>query len=136
MMMRRCTIDLLLLLLSLSRRNIFMGGSRRRNSLAACRGDGRVLRLARGRTARGRAARGVLRLGAATAAGDQVAGAIARFSRRSSSSNFETIVVPMMIHGGALAERWMISSNWSGNGRKACSGARGHRRARLRGLFT
>ena len=132
MMMRRGTIDLLLLLLHVNRRNIFMGGSRRRNPLAARCGDSRVLRLARGRAA--------LRRGASTAAaaGDQVAGAIARIAWRR-SSNFETIVVPMMVRGGALAaERWMISSNWSGNGRIAWagSGARGHRRARLRGLFT
>ena len=133
MMMRRGTIDLLLLLLHVNRRNIFMGGSRRRNPLAARCGDSRVLRLARGRAA--------LRRGASTAAaaGDQVAGAIARIARRSSSSNFETIVVPMMVRGGArAAERLLISLNCSGNGRIAWagSGARGHRRARLRGLFT
>ena len=109
MMMRRGTIDLLLLLLNLSRRNIFTG-SRRRNPLAArCRN--RVLRVARGR-----AARGVHRRGASTAAGEQV-GAIAIARRR--SSNFEISDTPVMICG---SERWLISLNLHGNGRIICAG--------------
>ena len=130
-MMRRGTIDLLLLLLNLtldlSRRSIFMG-FRRRNPLAARCGGGRVLQIARGRTRR-RAARVRPR--------EQAGGLAAMLARRRSSENsgvnVESAVAPVMIR--ALAE-CLISSNLHGNRRLAYAGisARGHR-AWLRDLF-
>ena len=127
-MMRRGTIDLLLLLLNLtldlSRRSIFMG-FRRRNPLAARCGGGRVLQIARGRTRR-RAARVRPR--------EQAGGLAAMLARRRSSENSGvSAVAPVMIR--ALAE-CLISSNLHGNRRIAYAGisARGHR-AWLRDLF-